>query len=211
MSADFLAGGGVFRGASPAPMGTGLSRVLGSQGGSLPGVADAPGIVQPVGVVYDTSNELSRALQPRRWMAGAFQILGGVAVLKWRIRAPANASIVVEYLRVRGPAGAELTGTIGCNVSTGDVFVGFAMVAQGGIAIGGSVPGGPVSPSPPVGSGVSTNTADPHLGFGAIEVPPWTFDGPTLIFLPPGGSFGFETATGAEDVGWSVRWREIPE
>lgn len=213
MSSDFLAGGGVFRGASAAPMGTGLARVLGSQGGSLPGVADAPGIVQPVGLIYDTSDQLSRALQPRRWTSGNFHTIAAPNVVEWWFRAPASASVVITYLRVRGPAGAELTGRIGIGRGIGTpVFL--ASTLQSGIPIGGSVPGespvsGPAS-VPPVGSGPFV-TIGPNLGFGSIFVPPWFFDGATFIFIPPGQTFAFETATAGEDVGWSIHWREIPE
>lgn len=207
-----LIGGGQFTGPSPTPLGSGVSRVLGLQGGGLAGLAADPGNVVSVFVVGDTSDQLSRALQPRKWVSGFFHVLAAPNVLEWFFRAPPLASAVIEYLRVRGPAGAELTGSIGIGRSAASAAPFLGTVSRSGVLVGGIVPGdGPAgTPSPPLGSGPFT-VAGPNLGFGSIFVPPWFFEGPTSIFLPPGQTFAFETATAGEDVGWSVRWREIPE
>jgi hypothetical protein len=204
---SYLVGGGQFSGPSATPMGSGVARVLGLQGGALPGIAAAGGAVVPVLVVGDTSNAASRSLFARRFFSGRVTTPGAGNVVRILFRSNPTAAAVIERFRVASNA-AALAQPIGFGTSSGNLGLGLgAFVAIGASEVGAQVPGSVnyLGWGPQTQIGVT-------LGFGTILVPPDTFEFTEREwFIPAGGSFMAETNDVAVAIRWSIQWREIPE
>lgn len=95
MNGSSLIGGGQFTGPSPTPLGSGVSRVLGLQGGALASLSADPGAVVSVFLVGDTSDRLSRGLVEGRGFAAGRITPGGNRV-KMRINASTGGGIIIE-------------------------------------------------------------------------------------------------------------------
>jgi hypothetical protein len=201
---SFQIGGGGFSGPTQTPLGGGVSRVLGLQGEEQVGL-DAGGVAQPVLVVGDTSDNLSRALITSRFWAANRAAVGAANV--FRLRLQATVTTVIEMLRLAPVAPATLT-RVGFAISPNLPFTGVAglvWVPFNGTEIGGLESQGRVE--------ISTN--QPPLGFGV------DFLGPTMLnpidwgrkdlLLRPGTGLGVEVVDLGADVDWSIVWREVPD
>lgn len=202
-----LIGGGQFTGASATPLGSGVSRILGSQGGALAGVPTDLGTVAAVLVVGDTSDSASRSLFPRRFFSGRVVTPGAGNVVRLLFRSNPTASAVIERFRIAS-GGAAFAQPIGFGSSAVNLGTGLgAFTTVGASEVGGQVPGSInyLGWGPQFQTGAS-------LGFGTILVPPDTFEFTERNWLiPAGGSFMVETNDVAVAARWSIQWREIPE
>ncbi|HKX47004.1 MAG TPA: hypothetical protein VJP77_09905 [Planctomycetota bacterium] len=204
MSADLLysSGGGVFRGPTPAPLGGGLARALGSQGGAVPGFSATPGMVSPVFIVGDTSESLSRALAVRRGWQAQRTAVAAANVFRLALRGYASAGCVIEHLRVAAVPPAAL-------VTPFNVLSTVPTFALPGLAIGGTSLNDFIGG---IGEGVHFTQSLPVGPTTGLLPHPAVFDPlPFRIFIPPGEAFAFETADVGVDVDWSIVWREVPE
>ena len=209
MSSDFLAGGGVFRGASAAPLGLGLSKVLGLQGGSLPGVAAAPGLAQPVIVVGDSSDQLNRVLAPPRFIAGATTNVPGVgSSVRIILSALATRTVIVEQVEVAALNPATPNQPVQLFVSrAGPVFPTAGFTGTNTLNIGGDVP------DPGFGAQISARVQWNTGAFAGTQVPltPNALLGLRELLVVPGGSVGFQTNLTNQAIVFCIRWREVPE
>lgn len=182
---ESLIGGGVFSGATPTPLGSGLNRALGLQGGELPGIDAAPANVVPVALVMDTSDRLSRGLIEPRFMLGdgTGAVVGGIV---YQLQAGSGGGVLIEYFRFFGdPAGWQ----IGVQPLPMTNAGGWA-----GTPIGGANPPTPQSRGR-IGAptGVALSPAFLFTDAGVAQV----VELATRIFVPPGFVFYAASQTAA--------------
>jgi len=205
-----IVGGGQFMGPSPTPMGSGVARVLGLQGGELPGVPAAGGTVQSVFVVGDTSDQVSRALVPRRFWGANRHTFAAPNVLFLSFRSGPAPSIIERFRLAGDVAAAPLVLAVGVGISPGAGFIGLVppLVAQGAIEVGGQVP----FSTNFLGWGPQTSIG-PSLGFGSIFVTPQFLNADVLRnwYVGAGASLNFQTNDPGVDAAWEIQWRELPE
>jgi len=197
---SFQIGGGGFRGASPATLGQGLNRTLGLQGPELPSFDASQ--VQPVFLVGDTSQSLSRALAVRRGWSARRQAINVANIFVLGLRGYASAGCVIERIRITPVAPAVFA--LPFQVQVGSL----PTLNLPGLAIGGTDMNefiGGITEGPRFTQRVPT-------GPGQLSVIPASFDPLELpIFIPPGDAFLLETGDVGVDVDWEMVWREVPE
>ena len=157
--------------------------------------------MQPVFVIGDTSQSLSRALAVRRGWFGARSAVGAANVFKFGLRGYASAGCVIEYLRIAPVPPAALVTPFNVGVPVPPFFV-------PGFAIGGT----------DMGEFIGGATEGVHFGQG-VPVGPVIFSPaaalfnplPFSIYIPTGNAFTFETSDLGVDVDFDCVWREVPE
>lgn len=201
--ASFKIGGGGFQGPTATPLGSGVARALGQQGGGLPGLSADPGIVQPVFVVGDTSQSLSRALGVRRGWMGRRTVVAAGLVFAVGMRGYASAGVVIEQLRIVAAPGGAL-------VTPFNVAAAYLLPANfiPGIAIGGT------DMNQFIGGATEGVHFETRASSGVVQiqspVQAWN-PNDTPVFIPPGSRLVVETADLGVDVDWEIVWREVPE
>jgi hypothetical protein len=192
----------MFRGPSPTPLGSGVARNLGQQGGALPSLAADPGVVQPVILIGDTSKTLSRFLTFKRGWAGQRQVVAPANVFYLGMRGYASGGIVIERIRINPVAPAVFA----------NPFRLFGTPLPAAFFPGHAIAG--TDPNEFIGGateGVHFGQGLPNASVGTDVIPGAFNPNDVDIFVGPGFQFTMETNDVGVDVDWHVIWREVPE